>query len=670
MDKLSQRMNSMAKWQMILLFAMLIIFGGTIFLFFEVPFWKIIEYDEHYCDHLQKYMPQIIILIPLVLIIILDYIGIVKYILYLQELYRDNHPEQRPNSTAEYYLGLIPILGHLILDTIFSFNGLRRSKIAAFWAFFILVLLAVGTSVYPFKENSFFIQTMISYYMMFAFIMRLILLPKITLRPYSKSNKKVFITGAVATAAVFIFAYGLLAYKNHEAELLKNDLHAMKLPLTLQELGEYYYSTGPEVGDAPDYDANPQVKMIFEREEVDNHQRLSSEELRTFADFLEKNSAVMTELENMRASYPGKFRYNFDVDNIFEILLPELHTIRNDVRLITVQMRIAAVNGDREKVMQLYRTGNRISRALANQPMIIPGLVFAATNQIMVAGIGEVMNYEILNAADLSEIKQLARQNEQLYYDNFTNFFKGELVFLTIFDDLRSKIANVESLSNFEYAITHEKNWKDNIFQYLFCNPVRIIFISWLTQEELTFLKYWKHFFEFTNSPDFTIPKFYQDKTLNLYYNGDEHHGLICDMLLQSQSAVPSVFQRSIELNRMLQVACEIELFKLKNQRLPKDLAELGVADLPTDSANKRDFVYQQGEWPQKDDKEYTYVGYRLYGVGANGLDDGGIGRKKISKKRELDDVTLYVAARRFAPVEVKNDQVIGDVYEYDEEAE
>lgn len=179
----------------------------------------------------------------------------------------------------------------------------------------------------------------------------------------------------------------------------------------------------------------------------------------------------------------------------------------------------------------------------------------------------------------------------------------------------------------------------------------------YLINEEICFLEIYANFFkqiraDYLNGGIWmpTAPIMAEKYFYNVIKNETKTR-MIAGMLLLAMDKAWGKVSATQAKERMLVIACMIEEFKLANGRLPTSLEEL-PQPLPVDLFSQKSFKYQQGTIPvySKDGEEKFIVsdspplvlpvkivyGYKLYGIGVNRIDNGGV---QLSSGNAGDDI-------------------------------
>ncbi|MEG2075639.1 MAG: hypothetical protein RRY34_03965, partial [Victivallaceae bacterium] len=649
MNKLFQRMNSLAKWQ--LFTGLFFIIAYAVMLYFAAfyPICGIFEWFNKF-DSLFDYFDETfeLIIFPWLagwgILYLLVLAVNVKYILFLQELWRENHPDKISRLPQFFYFGLFPIIGWVFLHLVLGVNAWRRSRWLAWWAFIGLAAPGAGAVAAWIYWCDFFSVCLLNYYFIWSWGALLLLLPKSTGQSYSGGMKK-FLWSTLSLGVLSLaLAHGVLAYKVSQLEVIKADLRTKNVPLNFAELGRYYCADGPGNQELMGRIKNMAAKNFMY---PNNYYILRADEFEHVEKLLRDKADIIREMDEIANLNPNKYYFNFTV-NIASEFLYGLNYARDYARLNAVRLQLAAKNGDRETLMEVLRCSNRHSEMIGDVPFLIYGLVYQSMIKNIYDGLAVAMHRGILTEADLLEIRNSARQSQELYQQKFENYFRGEVAFLQLLGDI--ELAFAEARGDILFTPKNIQ-WQKIFFKYAPLNPMLLLAKCWLKNEGLLLYRNWDNFYTAAQASE---ADFVQLKSrLNWPEDGEDlnNHGIIELMIFPGFVAAIKNMQMSYDRMQMLQLACEVELFKLKNQRLPRNLEELQLPELPVDSFRHQLYIFKIGSW-RDSDKELIYDGYRIYSAGVNGIDEDGY-RDNLSDGSR-DDIAVTVAEIKMTPLDGK----------------
>jgi hypothetical protein len=355
-------------------------------------------------------------------------------------------------------------------------------------------------------------------------------------------------------------------------------------------------------------------------------QRLTPDQVQVLSDYIQTNAAALAKV-NEALGLPQS-RYPVDFSPGFNTLLPHLGKIKTLAQTYRDQALLAIDSGHGGDASTSLATTLRLARTLDEEPGLISQLV-----RIAVVKIGTGTLERRLNAGNLSAV-ELTGLASQFTAVNKTNLLvraligeraiaipyfrmsRAEINRLTKADEEGSEPQSGPPLAGREPLLFRATGFFERDLR----------FYLQVMQTDITLAKLGPP----RSLVSTNLNQYVETRTKSRYY-------ILSGLLLPSLSGVLIKEAESLALVRISTTALAAELFRLANNRLPKDLHELVpgfLPSLPVDPFDGAPLRYKQ-----------LPKGYVIYSVGRDGHDDGG--KEPPSKRRGTErvpeDITFTV---------------------------
>jgi hypothetical protein len=317
------------------------------------------------------------------------------------------------------------------------------------------------------------------------------------------------------------------------------------------------------------------------------------------------------------------------------VLLPDLVTPKNASILLRLESLHHLAEGRHQKALQSIETSLLISDSLAREPLLISFLVRNACLAISISSAEKLLQRAEFVADDLARLQAALAVSEGK--SDLLRVLHGERAFIT-------------------------GSWHDPISKHLGNGwfspetpfgdlPAPVQKAGWAIYEEgghkeSDLLNFLSLFEELEAAARLNpLPSLQQSQMLETRLSSTNKPGM--DMIMTtyvSSHLVKSIKQHALLLARFrtAQTALAIERFRMANQHLPQTLGELipqYLKSAPLDPFTEAPLLYR-----------ITATGFRVYSVGENALDDGGLSRDEaLSVQKQSDDI-LFTVERLKAP--------------------
>lgn len=346
-------------------------------------------------------------------------------------------------------------------------------------------------------------------------------------------------------------------------------------------------------------------------------------------DFLKRYEPEMREIEAAAQRPESRFPVHWDEGQ--ETLLPHLGPVKGLSSLFRTRAAARLAQGDAAGAFADTLTVLRLGRAVAGEPLLVSQLVHLAQRQIGLAAVWEGLVARRWNDAQIAELQAflsqidprgamlLAYQGERIFMNRS---FEGMLVDPASFalvdasqgEQSGSPVPPTATRRSFpglrpvgilrRNQVASNRLYDDLVAQVLDPSwPSTLAGVS-------------------TKDPDAALLR-------RTGLTPISPHTLLAAQLAPAVSRAHAKGARLLASTRLGEVACALERFRLASGKYPETLDELvprQLTSVPLDPMNRQPLKYQRN-----DDG-----GYRMWSVGLNGRDDGGV--MKLSQDDRLGD--------------------------------
>ena len=322
--------------------------------------------------------------------------------------------------------------------------------------------------------------------------------------------------------------------------------------------------------------------------------------------FLNANKSCI-ELSRKLEQY-SKCQFYLDFNKGLDMYLLHLTPSRDFTRLLAVDINYAAFIGDSDRVLKDFRKGMKLGKSLSQEPILISYLVGVAIDNIMINALKKSYSRIKFTDEQLKEIADIIK--EHIKSITMYRAYIGERVYSLTGIDFLGKYTK---LTKFE-----EKLFK---LPHLFG-----VVLLW----KLKLLDFFDELFKIERVKDFRKKKKLLDALQKKYKN-------LPFLYKPIKIVCPEFFSNTeFDYRAMLTsalIAIEVERYRLKYHKLPKDLNKLVpefFQKLPIDPYSGKPYKYRVGKFEFEFKETYYHSikkiinAFVVYSIGANGVDNKG----------------------------------------------
>ena len=307
-------------------------------------------------------------------------------------------------------------------------------------------------------------------------------------------------------------------------------------------------------------------------------------------------------------------RYPIDLNAGFETSMPDLSEIRTGVFLLKLEAILNAENGDRDSAVNSVKSCFGIARSLAKEPLTISQLVRAACQSLAVTTIEYCIN-------------RLELTDEQLI-------------------ELIKSVDNSECISDMSCALVGERCMGISFFKApgsvnpdlingIPFRPILELYkaIGLADADEIIYLDLMNGYIKSIQLP--LEKRLDAVKTVESKFQSTSKIHILLSAMMPAASRITTIDIRNIAQLRTARVGLVIERYRLAARKLPDTLSDLVPAYLdavPIDPFDGNDMRYKKLD-----------VGFIVYSIGEDQIDDGGKERDLRTKESPNWDVTFIV---------------------------
>jgi hypothetical protein len=313
----------------------------------------------------------------------------------------------------------------------------------------------------------------------------------------------------------------------------------------------------------------------------------------------------------------------------FEMLLPEMQSLRNAARLLVLEARREAADGNTEDALRDVARIQRIGRHAASEPILISNLVGIAIDTMALETLAQVLptlRKSDLATLDAPEIRDLVTTPPAM-----ASHFYGEEAFgLSVFADLADNQRSVTTLS---YLLGNSQP-EPFLLRIL---PASLLYRVFFLPADLAGYRWIMEQYQATASrsepyPDLTNRIDAIEKEIR---NGSP--GIMSSQFLPALGAIFRSQTRSLAHHRAAAALVATTKQRLETNEVPETFEELAAKLVPP--ASRDPFTADQPLLMKRTDDAML-----IYSIGPDGEDDGGPPTPGGDKVEGNDDVGLRMA--------------------------
>jgi hypothetical protein len=442
-----------------------------------------------------------------------------------------------------------------------------------------------------------------------------------------------------------VLAVVFLVWRVHLSFSVKGRLAALQRaghPITLAELARLRYA--PIVGEtnaavffnkaiALGHFISPTSRQLFD--EFRPHSRFITSTQFYFAEFQEKLTQLLDEnreaIDWLHQSPPGKqSRYDLDFDQGYKMQLPHLAPLTSAVLLLSMQAARHADQNQMDAAMADLEAAFRILDSMADEPILISHLVRIRCRKQIFDGVELILSRRSFTEEQLMELSSAFQQRE--LPGSLARAWEGELCFGNqVFQMHPEKL--LEMPRDKDEPVPSSYKRKEPGFG-------ANILLNWSGFLPRDFNFFLGAMSERLAAAQIPFPE-------GLQVDGELDRRVTCEsekyVYLYSGLLLPALGKAylreadDLACSRIIQTVLAVERHRLAHQnKLPDRLSELMrelLPSVPMDPFNGRKLEYKK-----------LPVGYVIYSVGRNRMDDGGV--KKTSNKPDGPDDIVFTVER------------------------
>ena len=345
-------------------------------------------------------------------------------------------------------------------------------------------------------------------------------------------------------------------------------------------------------------------------------------------DLLARHAATLDLIR--RAADRDTCRYQRDWTRpSYEMLLPELQSLRNVARLLVLEARREAADGNAADALHDVARIQRIGRHAASEPILISNLVGIAIDTLALETLAQVLptlRKSDLATLDSSDIRDLVTTPPAM-----ASHFYGEEAFgLSVFADVSDNQLSVPTLT--DLLINGQP--QPSTLRML---PLSLLYRVFFLPADLA--GYRSIMAQYQAAASRTEP--YPDLTKRIdtieTQTRDRSPGILTSMVVPALGAVFKAQTRSVAHHRAATALVAATKERLETGAVPETFDELAAQLVPP--ASRDPFTADQPLFMKQTDD-----GLLVYSIGPDGEDDGGPVAPGADKVEGNDDIGLRMA--------------------------
>jgi hypothetical protein len=313
----------------------------------------------------------------------------------------------------------------------------------------------------------------------------------------------------------------------------------------------------------------------------------------------------------------------------FDMLLPEMQSLRNAARLLVLETRREAVDGNAEDALRDVARIQRIGRHAASEPILISNLVGIAIDTMALETLAQVLptlRKSDLATLDTPEIRDLIATPPAMVSHYYGEEAFGLAVFADMSDDQLVVTNLVDLLGNGQPQPSA-----------LHIPPLSLLYRVFFLPADLTGYRTIMQKYQSAASRSAPYPETMKDITAIETQMRDRRPGLISSMIVPALGGVLKAQTRSVANHRAATALVAATKERLETGTVPETFDELAAQLVPP--ASRDPFTADQPLVMKRTDDALL-----VYSIGPDGEDDGGPVALGADKVEGNDDVGLRMA--------------------------
>ena len=352
---------------------------------------------------------------------------------------------------------------------------------------------------------------------------------------------------------------------------------------------------------------------------VFNEGKLEGDALKQTREFLTKHADILGLLR--KGTRRAKCRYDIDYSVLaYSILLPQLSRVQQGARMLSWSARVNLSEGKPDKAADDCISAIKLARSVDGQPILISVLVRLAGEGIALKEFGLVMEAGGVSREKLLEMSAALGDVEDRTH--LVRAMKGERCMGL------SAIQLIVKDPKSAAQLFSSSGSRRNLMMELSMGLMRPMFYMWAVD----YLDLADENVELSKAPWHKSKDGWKRVAGRIRSSRDKGKivNLLIAMLLPALERAGIAHDRGVTWTACAKLAIALRLYRMKHDEYPDKLTQLVegkfIDKLPTDPFSGKGYIYR------KEGK-----GFIVYGVGQNGVDDGGM--KVDPKDRDRGDL-------------------------------
>jgi hypothetical protein len=355
---------------------------------------------------------------------------------------------------------------------------------------------------------------------------------------------------------------------------------------------------------------------------IQSMDNLSPASLKAADDYLYERAQHLAEVR-AALNFP-QFRFPLLITNGFATLLPHLAAIKAEAQNFAMEALIASERGDVDSSLEALKNTSRMGRTLAREPFLISQLVRIACCEITLTSAERLLSKHALSDKQLNNLAEILNQM-QISGNLRTTMIAERACDLSAFNLSAAALAQADSDS--------DPGSQPARYYYTGMGVLNLVGLKDLderlmleTMEQVISLRD-------ENTPE-SLAQFEEAFSTAAFKARQFPPKLFSAMLLPGLQKAGERFARHEARRRAAETAIAVERFRAVHQgQLPQQLNELTpqfLTEIPTDPFDGEAIRFK----PQP-------IGFAVYSIGANRVDDGGKERPEKTSVKDFDETFI-----------------------------
>jgi len=335
-----------------------------------------------------------------------------------------------------------------------------------------------------------------------------------------------------------------------------------------------------------------------------------------------------------QAAAKPKSRYPMDFSQGSQTSFMHLFESRKALELLRLEsMHHLAEKRDQQALFSV-EVSLRVAKSLDQEPLLISFLVRNAYVAITLNGLEQLLGRNTFAAPNLLRLQEMLLETE--HRTNLRRVLHGERAFVV--GSWNEPVSQI--ITNTLNLVTPFDTWPEFMKD---CAWQAYEHGGYKEADLLNFLAFCDELDDVTTlSPSAGLAF---GETLETKLNSTSKPSMDNIFTTQFANLIPDILKKQATAYarlRVAQTALAIERYRMENQRLPQTLGELipqHLKSAPLDPFTEAPLLYR-----------ITETGFRVYSVGENGLDDGGLSRDEALAVQKKSDDILFTVERVKTP--------------------